>query len=248
MSRSPQRARSAVSVRSARAPRSVRLNILLLPEKLPPVATVWEIMLSNGEGANRAGGMNADEAMTQYAQGDVAAFEIVYEVVAPRIEGYVRRKVRDSSRVEDIVQQTFENMHRARGRFIPGSDVLNWAFAIARNLVIDTGKKAGRESSADMTEDNETMGAVLAAAVAGGEELFLARETSTLLVRSFGRLTKPQQEVFELVKLEGLSYQQAAATLGMTVPSVRMYAHRAYVTLREAAAGDPLPEAPAVPA
>jgi len=34
----------------------------------------------------------------------------------------------------------------------------------------------------------------------------------------------------------------------MTVPSVRMYAHRAYVTLREAAAGDPLPEAPAVPA
>ena len=134
-------------------------------------------MLSKGEVGTEAGGMNADEAMTQYAQGDVAAFEIVYEVVAPRIEGYVRRKVRDASRVEDIVQQTFENMHRARGRFIPGSDVLNWAFAIARNLVIDTGKKAGRESSADMTEENETMGAVLAAAVAGGEELFLARET-----------------------------------------------------------------------
>ena len=58
------------------------------------------------------------------------------------------------------------------------------------------------------------MGAVLAAAVAGGEELFLARETGALLVRTFGRLTKLQQEVFELVKLEGLSYQQAAATLG----------------------------------
>ena len=159
-------------------------------------------------------------------------------MVAPRIEGYVRRKVRDSSRVEDIVQQTFENMHKARGRFIPGSDVLNWAFAIARNLVIDTGKKAGRESSADMTEENETMGAVLAAAVAGGEELFLARETGALLVRTFGRLTKLQQEVFELVKLEGLSYQQAAATLGITVPSVRMYAHRAYLSLREAVSDD----------
>ena len=134
-------------------------------------------MLNKVEAAGEGRAMNADEAMTQYAQGDVAAFEIVSEVVASRIEGYVRRKVRDSSRVEDIVQQTFENMHRARGRFIPGSDVLNWAFAIARHLVIDTGKKAGRESSADMTEENETMGAVLAAAVAGGEELFLARET-----------------------------------------------------------------------
>jgi RNA polymerase sigma-70 factor (ECF subfamily) len=193
--------------------------------------------------------MTANEAMAEYAQGREAAFDIVYEVVAPRIEGYVRRKVRDSSRVEDIVQQTFENMHKARGRFVPGSDVLNWAFAIARNLVIDTGKKAGRESSADMTDENETMGAVLAAAVAGGEELFLARETGALLVRTFGRLTKLQQEVFELVKLEGLSYQQAAATLGITVPSVRMYVHRAYLSLREVLGeDDPLPEPPAIAA
>ncbi len=190
-------------------------------------------MLSKREGGG-AGGLNADQAMTRYAEGDAAAFEIVYEAVAPRIEGYIRRKVRDAARVEDIVQQTFENMHRARGTFIRGSDVLNWAFAIARNLMLDTVKKAGRETSSDMSAENETMGAVLAAAVAGGEELFFARETSALLVRTYEGLTKLQQEVFELVKLEGLSYQQAAATLGITVPSVRMYAHRAYVTLREA--------------
>ena len=67
-------------------------------------------------------------------------------------------------------------------------------------------------------------------------------------MRSFGQLTKLQQEVFELVKLEGLSYQQAAATLGITVPSVRMYAHRAYLSLREAVSGDPFPEPPAVAA
>jgi RNA polymerase sigma-70 factor (ECF subfamily) len=205
-------------------------------------------MLSKADQADQAGGaggMNADEAMSQYAQGDVAAFEIVYEVVAPRIEGYVRRKVRDSARVEDIVQQTFENMHKARGTFVPGSDVLNWAFAIARNLVCDAGRKAGRETASDMTAENETMGAVLAAAVAGGEELFLARETGVRMVRTFEGLTKLQQEVFELVKLEGLSYQQAAATLGITVPAVRMYAHRAYVSLREAV-GESLP-AVAVP-
>jgi RNA polymerase sigma-70 factor (ECF subfamily) len=202
-------------------------------------------MLSKADAGGGSGGMSADEAMSQYAQGDVAAFEIVYEVVAPRIEGYVRRKVRDSARVEDIVQQTFENMHKARGTFVPGSDVLNWAFAIARNLVCDAGRKAGRETASDMTAENETMGAVLAAAVAGGEELFLARETGVRMVRTFEGLTKLQQEVFELVKLEGLSYQQAAATLGITVPAVRMYAHRAYVSLREAV-GESLP-AVAVP-
>jgi len=202
-------------------------------------------MLSKADAGAGSGGMSVDEAMSQYAQGDAAAFEIVYEVVAPRIEGYVRRKVRDSARVEDIVQQTFENMHKARGTFIPGSDVLNWAFAIARNLVSDIGRKAGRETIADLNAENETMGAVLAAAVAGGEELFVARETGVRLVRTYEGLTKLQQEVFELVKLEGLSYQQAAATLGITVPAVRMYAHRAYVSLREAV-GEYLP-AVAVP-
>jgi RNA polymerase sigma-70 factor (ECF subfamily) len=197
-------------------------------------------MFSKADAGGGQGGVSADEAMSQYAQGDAAAFEIVYEAVAPRIEGYVRRKVRDKARVEDIVQQTFENMHKARGTFIPGSDVLNWAFAIARNLVSDTGRRAGRETVSDMTAENETMGAVLAAAVAGGEELFVARETGTRLVRRYEGLSKLQQEVFELVKLEGLSYQQAAATLGITVPAVRMYAHRAYVSLREAV-GENLP-------
>jgi RNA polymerase sigma-70 factor, ECF subfamily len=200
-------------------------------------------MLTKAGTAGESGEMNADQAMSQYAQGDAGAFEIVYEAVAPRIEGYVRRKVRDSARVEDIVQQTFENMHKARGTFIPGSDVLNWAFAIARNLVSDVGRKAGRETVSDLTAENDTMGAALAAAVAGGEELLLARETGVQLVRRYEGLTKLQQEVFELVKLEGLSYQQAAATLGITVPAVRMYAHRAYVSLREAV-GENLPAIP----
>lgn len=204
-------------------------------------------MLSKSEGGDaQRRATPVDEAMSQYAQGNVAAFEIVYDAVAPRIEGYVRRKVRDAARVEDIVQQTFENMHKARGTFVPGSDVLNWAFAIARNLVIDTGRKAGREPAIDTTAENDSLGAVLAAALAGGEELFVARETGALLVRTFEGLTKLQQEVFELVKLEGLSYQQAASTLGITVPSVRMYAHRAFVALREAVAETA--ETPLVPA
>ena len=113
-------------------------------------------------------------------------------------------------------------------------------------MVIDTGKKAEREPAIDTSAENDALGAVLAAAVAGGEELFLARETGALLVETFERLTKLQQEVFELVKLEELSYQQAASTLGITVPSVRMYAHRATVALREAAAESP--ESPLVPA
>src|SRR6185369_16905286 len=60
----------------------------------------------------------ANEAMDRYADGDASAFPSLYNAIAPRIEGLVRRRTRDPSRIDDIVQQTFERIHRARGTFI----------------------------------------------------------------------------------------------------------------------------------
>src|SRR5262245_3753481 len=87
----------------------------------------------------------ASDAMARYAAGDASAFPALYDAIAPRIEGFVRRRIRDPWRIDDIVQQTFERIHRARGSFIRGSDVISWAFKIARNLCVDLGRKGWRE-------------------------------------------------------------------------------------------------------
>src|SRR3954470_16436343 len=91
----------------------------------------------------------ANDAMNRYADGDASAFPVLYDAIAPRIEGLVRRRTRDASRIDDIVQQTFERIHRARGTFIRGSDVLSWAFAIARNLCVDFGTQGWRAHEVD---------------------------------------------------------------------------------------------------
>src|SRR6187397_1892824 len=90
----------------------------------------------------------ANQAMDRYADGDAAAFPILYDAIAPRLDGFVRRRTRDASRIDDIVQQTFERINRARGTFIRGSDVLSWAFKIARNLCLDLGAQGWRERPA----------------------------------------------------------------------------------------------------
>src|SRR4051794_2931445 len=79
----------------------------------------------------------ADEAMTRYAAADDDAFTEIYAFVAPRLSAYLRRRLRDEARVPDLVQQTFLHMHRARRTFIPGAEVLPWAFAIARRQLCD---------------------------------------------------------------------------------------------------------------
>src|SRR3954454_22957142 len=121
----------------------------------------------------------ANEAMDRYADGDASAFPILYDAIAPRIEGLVRRRTRDASRIDDIVQQTFERIHRARGTFIRGSDFLSWAFTIARNLFLFFGAQGWRERPADGKDgDAETDPIAQAVAeVADAERIATARET-----------------------------------------------------------------------
>src|SRR5262245_63326335 len=78
-----------------------------------------------------------DAAMERYAAGDDAAFEALYDALADRLYAYVRRHVPDPHVCDDLVQETFLRMHRARGTFMTGAAVLPWAFAIARRLVVD---------------------------------------------------------------------------------------------------------------
>ena len=182
----------------------------------------------------------ADEAMTRYGRGDDGEFEIMYETVAPRLEGYLRRHVGEGSRVrvEDILQQTFENIHRARGSFVPGSRVLPWALTIGKRLMIDAQRKGCHEVARDMRVENDTVGAILVAALDSGEEITQAGELIARLVAAFESLPEMQRLVFDHVKADGLGYAEVGAILGITEDSVRMYLHRGCKALRAAADGE----------
>ena len=185
----------------------------------------------------------ANQAMDRYADGDTSAFPILYDAIAPRIEGFVKRRTRDASRIDDIVQQTFERIHRARGTFIRGSDVLSWAFKIARNLCLDLGAQGWRERPAggERGKDGEADPDPIAEAVAevvDAERIATARETLGRLVRAFRALPEPQQLALELVRVEGFSMAVAAENLGVTLPSLKMSVFRGAAALRDAVLED----------
>ena len=90
--------------------------------------------------------------MERYAAGDEAAFALVYDSLAPRLYGYLLRQTHDRARAEDLLQQTMLHIHKARDRFIPGAEVMPWAFAIARRLVVDGVRRGRREV---LAEDGE---------------------------------------------------------------------------------------------
>ena len=92
--------------------------------------------MRDSQGAPRDRGRDpADEAMDRYACGSDEAFDALYDSLAPRLHAFLSRRARDAETTEDLVQQTFLQMHRARGTFLPGAEVLPWSFAIARRLM-----------------------------------------------------------------------------------------------------------------
>ncbi|HTA20059.1 MAG TPA: RNA polymerase sigma factor [Polyangia bacterium] len=196
-------------------------------------------MAPDAEGPAWSGNEEANEAMSRYADGEAAAFPILYDAIAPRIEGFIRRRTRDASRVDDLLQQTFERIHRARGTFIRGSDVLAWAFTIARNLCLDLGAKGWRERGVDGGGDADPIASAVAEIV-DAERIATARESLARLVDAFRQLPERQQAALELVRVEGFTMAAAAATLGVTVPSIKMAVFRGAAALREAvlAGGD----------
>lgn len=193
---------------------------------------------------NRRSNASLDAAMERYARGDDAAFGEIYDELAPRLLAFLVRQTRDRAKAEDVVQQTMLQIHRARGRFLPGAEVLPWAFAIARRLVIDLHRRGGREVLSK-TGDDARAGELLASLDAPADDVAIAKEVATRLGEELQRLPENQRVAFELIKQDGLSVAEAAQVLGTTVTAVKLRVHRAYEALRRVLAIEARNDAPA---
>src|SRR5512133_1287660 len=147
-------------------------------------------------GAGRA--PRADLAMERYACGDETSFNEIYDERAPRLHRFALRWTRSRTAAEDTVQQTFLQIHAARHRFVRGSPVVPWAYAIARRLLIDLGRSAVHvELRASDVRDAEEPTAALSA-----DEALHRRRVDAEARRDLAVLPSAWREAFELVKLE----------------------------------------------
>jgi RNA polymerase sigma-70 factor, ECF subfamily len=169
-------------------------------------------------------------AMERYAVGDEAAFDELYDLLAPRLFAYLLQRTRDRSLSEDLVQRTLLQMHQARGSYVAGAGVLPWVLAIARHLLIDHARHGARERAMFDRGDASQV----ASRSATADELVEAHELATSLEGMLQALPTPQRVALELVKARGLSLSEAAARLKISVGALKLRLHRAQRALRTA--------------
>jgi len=173
-----------------------------------------------------------DAAMDRYARGEDTAFDDLYRQGAPKVRGFLLRLCGDAALADDLCQEAFLRVHRARGSFAAGGAALPWLLAIARNAFLDQTRRARVRpragASDDALEQHEGPAGTRA------DEELAAREMEAVVRRTLQLLPVSQREAFILLRFEGLRVSEAAEVLGASESAVKIRAFRAYEALREA--------------
>jgi RNA polymerase sigma-70 factor, ECF subfamily len=187
-----------------------------------------------------------EQAMARFASGQDAALGEIYDLASPAVFTFLLRICRDRPLAEDLTQETFLRIHRARGLYRTGAAVMPWAYTIARRLFLDVARSrrstavvpvdAG-SGSTDMYQQSRPENEV-AESFRSAEDLLADRELAQAVDDALAKIPETQAAAFRLLKGEGLSVAETAAIMGTTKGAVKVRAHRAYEALRGMLGGE----------
>ena len=192
-------------------------------------ARPWPNLSSTDHAGAQSGAQDDAERLQQlmigYQAADPDAAAELVTRLSPMLLRFLSGPLQTRSYAEDMLQDCWLRIHRARHSFRPGSPVLPWIFAIARHARVDAYR---RRSQIDQRETfSENLESVSRA------KEWKPEEDGEELWRLVRQLPSSQQEVVRMLKVGGLSLEETARATGATVGSVKQKAHRAYRKLRE---------------
>lgn len=178
--------------------------------------------------------MTTDEQlMATYVRGDQAASHELFLRFSPILLGLFRRQGAQPDDAQDLLQQTFLHLHRARLDFKQGTSVRPWLFTIAFNVHREVGRKKLRRRERGL-EQEPAVASSVSQPLESSEDAARVRE-------GLGALPDAQREVIELHWFQGVAFAEIAAIVGASVSAVKVRAHRGYERLRELLGDEPSP-------
>ncbi len=166
-----------------------------------------------------------EELMQGYIYGDVAAFEELFERYEGRIYGFFLCRTGSRERAEDLYQDLFLRIHRARASYDPERRFSPWLFQIARRLLIDDVRRSAARPEIRVADEGRR-------AVEPSLEPEQVASTREQLGGIFAQLSDLERRILVGSKLEGREYAELAGELGKSVAAIRKVASRAMQRLR----------------
>ena len=165
-----------------------------------------------------------DVLMQQYARGDAAAFQQLYERHERRIYAFCLRYLGDPDAAADAFQDVFVRVVDASRRYEGRGRFVSWIFTIARRVCLDRVRSTRPTKSLEDAENHYE-----AIAAADPTDRIASRDELRRLLES---LPTEQREVLLLNRYHGFTYGEIAEMIDSSEAAVKQKAYRALVSLR----------------
>src|SRR6201997_5795993 len=148
------------------------------------------------------------QLMLDVKSGDDSSFELLLRKYRTPVVNFLYRMVRDTGTAEDLAQEVFLRVYRARGQYEPSAKFTTWMFRIATNLALNA-KRDGRyrqlEISIDApgeTDEGQAPSIEVADGQPGIESALIARDRSAMIRRAIEALPEKQRAAALLHKYQ----------------------------------------------
>ena len=178
------------------------------------------------------------QLMLAVQRGDRSAFERLFEKHVRGVVGFAAQFVGTRARAEELAQDVFLQIYRARARYVPTARFTTWLYRMVTNACLSELRRADHRHRAQAVDHREERGvdearSIPEAAGRSSEDALLSQETLSHVRAVLAELPPQQRAALLLARLEGLSYDEVATTLACSVSAVKSLIHRATVTLRD---------------
>jgi RNA polymerase sigma-70 factor, ECF subfamily len=175
--------------------------------------------------------------MLAFQQGDEPSFQELVERNHARVIGLVHRFVGDSNDAEDLAQEVFLRIYRARQSYQPTARFSTWMFRITANVSLNALRsRATRRddvSISQICDDGEGQAAMPDLACAMPDQHLHQQELREKVQEAIHTLPEKQQVAVILNKYEGMSYADIARTIGCSTMAVKSLLARARDNLKD---------------
>jgi RNA polymerase sigma-70 factor (ECF subfamily) len=185
--------------------------------------------------------------MVAFQRGDESAFRTLFERHARSMVAFCNHFVRDRARAEELAQDVFLKLHQVAPRYRPSARFRTFLYRIASNHCLNELRRSEYGSRPTSPRDGlEQDLDALPGSAATPEQEAVGQALSRAVQGLLDRLPPRQRAAFVMCRFHGMSYEEVAESLEVSVPAVKSLVHRATVAAADelgpfAPAGEELP-------
>lgn len=177
------------------------------------------------------------DLMLDVKAGDEASFDLLLHKYRSPLVNFLSRMVRDRATAEDLAQEVFLRVYRARKQYTPSAKFTTWLFRIATNLALNSlrdNRHQRMEVSIDAppSDEEDAMPRELPAREMRIDEHMIERDRIEFIQRAVASLPEKQRAAVLLHKYEEMDYADIAKALECSESALKSLLFRAYESLR----------------